>query len=227
MAGSGLSARATDESVEALLDAFAQSVGGETALDAVERVEYRGHIIMADGLDPAPIIVRVEKPNRLWIRIVLPAGETLSLFDGERAWFRTLLPDDPGAWEPMEPAESIELRNRAYETAALSHRPELPGREVKLAAPGTLAIHYDEGEPRERIYEAGRLIQETTVEGESRFFDYREFGGIAFPTRIVTQSPFGAVTTQFDEVQVNPEFPADTFRAEPLGEPSTLGGATP
>lgn len=197
-----------------LLATYAEAIGGQERLDQIESLEYRGTIIMAPGMDPAPVTVRIQRPNLYWMKIQLPAGETLSLFDGEQAWYRTILPDDPGNWEPMEPGEAAELKNRAFESARLDHAPDQPGRETGVKG-NTITITYTEGEPRIRTYEDGLLVQEKSADGVSRFSDYKSFDGIKFPTRIVTGAPLGEVVTVFDKILLNPEFPTGTFKASP------------
>jgi len=195
-----------------LLATYAAAIGGEERLDKIESLEYRGTIIMAPGMDPAPLTVRIERPNRYWMKIQLPAGQTLSLFDGDKAWYRTILPDDPGTWEPMEAGEAAELKNRAFESARLDHRPDQEGRQTTVED-DTITITYAEGKPRVRTYQDGLLVKEKSADGVSVYSDYQEFGGIQFPTRIVTEAPLGEVVTVFDTILVNPEFPEGTFQA--------------
>jgi len=203
------------EEIDAVLDAWVEAIGGEEAVGKVERLEYRGTIVMAPGLPPAPIVVRLEKPDKYWMKITLPAGSTLNLFDGEKAWYRTILADDPGQWEQMEVAEGRELKNMAFESAHLDHRPEVEAREVELVEEGQLQITYPEGRDRTRIYRDGFLVEEISAEGTSRYSNYKRVDGVMFPTRIVTSSPLGEVVTEFTEIEVNPTFPEGAFTAEP------------
>jgi len=203
------------EEIDTLLDAWVNAIGGAEAVGKVERLEYRGTIVMAPGLPPAPIVVRLEKPDKYRMKITLPAGSTLNLFDGEQAWYRTILADDPGQWEQMEVAEGLELKNLAFESAHLDHRPEVEARDVKLVEEGKLQITYPEGRDRTRVYRDGLLVEEISAEGTSRYSEYERFDGILFPTRIVTSSPLGEVITEFTEIKVNPTFPEGTFTAEP------------
>lgn len=200
---------------ENLEQAWVEALGGQERLGEVERVEVRGSTQMMVDSDPFPLIIRAEKPNRLWMSVSLPAGEVIRLYDGEQAWFRTILPDDPGEWFPMEPGEAAEFRNLAYETAHLNAATEMSGREVSAAADGAVLIEYPSGVSRKRWYdEAGLLIRETSADGDSEFSAFEEFDGIPFATEITTHSGGGSTATRIDEVLINPEFEPDQFSVE-------------
>jgi len=211
--GGSLSAQASPEA-EALLSKMRETVGGAGRLAAARTLEFRGTLIPAPGQEPAPITVRVARPNLYWMRIQLPAGEILNLFDGEKAWYRTVLPGDPGVWEPMEPAEGIELRTRAWETANPDGIMDLPGRTVSVDAEGRLVMTYTEGEPRKRVLTDGLPQVEESSDGATRLEAYQEFEGIRFPTKMTTRGPLGDVITQFNEVLINPEFAPEQFVAK-------------
>ncbi len=208
-----LNAQVTPEA-EVLLGKMRETVGGAERLAAVRTLEFRGTLVPAPGQEPAPITVKVARPNLYWMRIQLPAGEILNLFDGEKAWYRTVLPGDPGVWEPMEPAEAIELRTRAWETANPDGIMDLPGRTVGVDSEGHLVTSYTEGEPRMRVLVEGLPQLEKSSDGPTQLEAYQEFEGIRFPTKMTTRGPLGNVITQFNEVLINPEFAPEQFIAK-------------
>lgn len=211
--GAGLTGFAeTAEEIEAR---YVEALGGEERLAEIETMEIRGSTQLMAGTDPAPLVIRTEKPHHYWMSIELPAGEVIQLYDGEKAWFRTVLPDDPGEWMPMEESEAVELRNLAWEAAHLNALVPMPGRTLALAEDGQgLVVDYPSGTARKRWFnEEGLLIRETSIEGDTEFEAFTEFGGIPFATEITTPKAGGPLTTQIEEVLINPGFAPDQFVA--------------
>lgn len=201
------------QNAEVLQSAATEAVGGASKVAEIRSLEFIGTIQMMPGQPPAPLVVRVQKPNLYWMSITLPEGETRTLFDGKQGWYRTLLKGDAGVWEKMGRRESADLANRAWESAHYAAVSPQPGRKAS-AENGALRLKFASGADILRKYENARLVEETTADGTSRFSDFKSFGGILFATRVSTRTPIGDVTTKFSSIKVNPSFPLGQFDAK-------------
>ncbi len=208
----GTASAQTSPEAAAVIETWKDTAGGAARLDGVRSLEFKGSIQMGAGRPPAPLHLRLQKPDKYWMSIQLPAGESLILFDGRQGWYRTLLPGDPGRWEKMDRGESAELATRSWEANHPGGDAPLAGRQVAYEQ-GKVIIRYKSGKDRVRTFEKGLLLTEQNSDGLTRFADYKSFDGILFATRVVTQSAIGEVVTRFNSVKVNPSFPADQFKA--------------
>lgn len=184
-----------------LLARYIEAIGGREALLAHETTRTKGTFSMpAAGLRGEMDIV-TGSPNRMVARITIPGlGAILNGFDGEVGWAK-----DPMMGARILQGEELKtMRDQSHELASLRdssvvvsmetiERTEIDGRSCYK-----VRVSWRSGRESFDCYsvETGLMVasihvQESpmgSVEMTSVMSDYKEFGGIVMPTRIVQRA---------------------------------------
>jgi hypothetical protein len=204
-------------SAKSLMDKHDAAVGGRAALDKHTSIHQAGTLsLAAQGLEATIDIYRL-KPAMFLQKLVIGAmGEVLQGYDGKTAWAmqgpQAMILDstmaqqfkfnsdffgnlhDPSRYKSAETVELVEFDGRQCYKVKLVRLSGAEGFEFFDAATGL---------------GAGMIASNDTpmgkVEQTSVFGDYKDFGGIKFPTKIVQKGAMGEVTitlktTEFDGV---------------------------
>ncbi|MFI5312491.1 MAG: hypothetical protein ACHQQ3_14735 [Gemmatimonadales bacterium] len=226
-------------SAKSLMDKHDAAVGGRTALDKHTSIHQAGTLSMAAaGLDATIDIYRLKPTMFLQKLVIGTVGEVLQGFDGKTAWAmqgpQAMVLDsaqaqqfrynsdffgnlhDPSRYKSAETVEQVEFDGRQCYKVKLVRLSGAEGFEFFDVATGL---------------GAGMIASNETpmgkVEQTSVFGDYKDFGGVKFPTKILQKGAMGEITitlktTEFDAVDPSTFALPDAVKA--LVKPS---GATP
>lgn len=194
------------------------AVGGRAAVEKFSSIHQTGTFsIAAMGLE-APVDIYKAKPNRYLMKVVLgPVGEVMQGSDGTTLWI--IQPQQGASILDGAQAEAMKANTdffaglhdaSLYNSAETVELADFDGRKcykVKLVSKaGTESYEYFDAATGLR---AGAMATVETpmgkVEQTSLPSEYKEFGGIKFPTRIVSkQGQFDITITmtnvEFDKV---------------------------
>ena len=194
------------------------AVGGRAAIEKFSSMHQTGTFsIAAMGLE-APVDIYKAKPNMYLMKVVLgPVGEVMQGSDGKTLWI--IQPQQGATILEGAPAEAMKANTdffaglhdpSLYKSAETIELADFDGRKcykVKLVSnSGTESYEFFDASTGLR---AGAMATVETpmgkVEQTSVPSDYKEFGGIKFPTRIVSkQGQFDITITmtnvEFDKV---------------------------
>ncbi len=204
-----------------LIDAYVEAIGGREVYLAPTSVRQVGAVtVVGVGLTGEFEILQV-LPDRLLSRIELPGlGEILSGFDGEVGWsVNPLL--GPSL---MEGAELAQTAERAQALATLRDRSLVPEREtvgreeIDGEACWRVRLTWASGQVSHDCFsaETGFLLEteesQSSQMGEvpvtTRYTEFRSFGSVTVPTRILQSSIGQEMEIRIREVEfdvVSPE----------------------
>jgi len=194
------------------------AVGGRAAVERFSSIHQAGTFsIAAMGIE-APVDIYKSKPNKYLMKVVLgPVGEVMQGSDGKTMW---LIQPQQGA-VVLEGAQADAMKANAdffaglhdasqYKSAETVELADFEGRKcykVKLvASSGQESYEYFDAATGLR---AGVLVTLESpmgkIEQTSVPTDYKDFGGIKFPTRIVSRNgqfdiTITMTTVEFDNV---------------------------
>jgi hypothetical protein len=216
------------KSVESVLAAYVNAVGGHAAVDGITTREVRG------GVHHGPkVIYYWQKPNK----ILLLSGKSKSGYDGASGWDyskKKKLKHMPlGAHLALEmnanPLRYVYLKSLYPGGVSLGPKETVDGKPMDvLVAPNNLGatkFYFDaQSHLLDKVEESGEAS--AYFKNTTEFMDYRKVDNVLFPFRIVhsTTAP-DAAKEDFHVSQVinNVEVKPGAF-AKPQGGPVTFGG---
>jgi hypothetical protein len=215
-------------SVESVLVAYVNAVGGQAAVDSITTREVRG------GVHHGPkAIYYWQKPNK----VLLLSGKSKSSYDGGSGWEyskKKKLQHLPlGAHLALEmnanPLRYVYLKSLYPSGLSLAPKETLDGKPMDvLVAPNNLGatkLYFDaQSHLLDKVEESGETS--AYFKNTTEFMDYRKVDNVLFPFRILhsTTAP-GSPKEDFHVSQVtnNIEIKPEVF-AKPQGGGVTFGG---
>lgn len=208
-----------------VISKYVEVTGGLEKYKAVKSLKQTGTLsIPAAGIN-GTMEVKVASPDKVLVAVELPgAGNESSGSDGTTVWSDStmsgtrLLVDK----EAEQTKREADFR-RMYDPASVYKSLEVTGvEEVEGEKCYELKITKDDGDTQMEYYSIKSGLQTKSIstaqsamgpmEIESMAGEYKEFGGIKFPTQMTQKLPNGMeMVVEFSEIVVNPELPADTF----------------
>jgi photosynthetic reaction center cytochrome c subunit len=213
---------------DAILDKYAQAVGGEDALHKITTRVEKGTL---SGFGPAamPVEVYAKAPDSRVTVVHTPRGENVTAFNGQTGWMSGFGPTRPIAGGELD----NEKRNADFYFATDIKQ---AFQQIGNARPDKVNDHdayllvaRSPGKPPVRFYfdkDSGLLLREVRyVEtplgrnpSEVDYADYRDVDGVKIPYKWTIARPGGRFTIQIDHVQQNVPIDESKF-AEPAGPP--------
>ncbi len=213
--------------------------GGLEALKSIESLRMEG-TTLAMGQVEAPILIEVERPNKVRIEFTVQGMTGVQAYDGETAWM--IMPfmgkTDP---EPMSEAQAKEIVDQAdidgilVDWEAKGHTVELVGTEevegtetyklkVTRASGDELFVYLDTEYGIEIMQTATRTVpgQGAEMEFVTYFSDYKDVGGVMMPHSLETRvgdQQLANITIQ--SVEVNSDIPDERFVMPEPASPET------
>jgi outer membrane lipoprotein-sorting protein len=182
-----------------IVDAYVQAIGGT---DAIARTSHR-HLKGEMSMPAAGMTMTMEmwqaRPNKMLMVMTIPGmGEMRQGYDGETAWSNNPM-QGPRIIEGVEMEQALRqadfdanLRfDHLFPTMETVERTERAGRpcyRVRMVATnGDEAFGCFDTETKLLLGMTSRTESEAgTIEVDMSFEDYRDFGGLKMPTRMVT-----------------------------------------
>ena len=204
---------------------YVEVTGGLEKYKAVKSLKQTGTLsIPAAGIN-GTMEVKVASPDKVLMAVELPgAGNESTGSNGETVWSDStmsgtrLLVDK----EAEQTKREADFR-RMYDPASVYKSLEVTGVEdVEGEKCYELKITKNDGDTQMEYYSVKSGLQTKSIttaqsamgpmEIESMTGEYKEFGGIKFPTKMIQKLPNGMeMVVEFSEIVINPELPADTF----------------
>lgn len=223
-------ASAQDATLEEVLQAHYETIGGLEAWQNVETMKATGTMVVGGGQIEAPFVMYAKRPRMQRVEFTFQGMTGIQAFDGEQAW---MLMPFMGQTEPevMPEDQARQMREEAdidgpligYQEEGIEL--ELLGTEEVEGTP-TYKIQVTMPNGRERFYyldtdyylpikvEGEREQGEQTVAFESILGDYKEVDGLVMAHSIenrIPGMPQGGQTMTLDEVEVNVEVADSLF----------------
>lgn len=214
-----------DPKAKAVLDRYIQVTGGKAAYEKVKTREIKATIEFVGQGISGTVITRQATPDKLYMVMDLAGiGQIESGFDGTVGWNKSAIMGT----RILEGKELEQLKSQATSDlsaltpekffTSITHAGEevvngKPADKVELdGPPGKISQLYDK--------ESGLLVQMTmtsiTPQGEipvvTTIEDYREVGGMKISYRSISNVGAVQVKTVMNDIKINPELPADTFK---------------
>ena len=218
-----------DKSLEEVLAAHFETIGGEDAWRAVENVSMIGTMNMAQMGIEAPVNMWFKAPNMTRLQFVVQGMTGIQAYDGETAWM--VMPfmgvTEPEAM-PAEMAESmaeqadvnpfLDWEDKGYEVELVS-KEDVDGTEaykIKLTrASGNVRYYYLDSEYMLPFKVEGKTkFQGQEVDNTTILGDYKEVGDLIFAHSIeITQGAAGAPAQvlTINEIDTETEIDAAKF----------------
>ena len=219
---------AEEMTLDELLAAHFEALGGLDKLNAVESAKFNGNMAMGPGME-VPFTMVFSRPLNMRLEFTMQGMTAVQAYDGETAW--SIMPfmgkTDP---EVMADDQAKQIKEQADFDGPLmnwqekGHQIELMGLEetegteaykLKVAlANGDVRYHFLDSEYFITIKQEGKTtMQGNEVEFETILSDYKEVGGLMFPHSVESKpkgAPAGQVIT-IDEIEVGIEVSDDLF----------------
>ena len=204
---------AEEMTLDELLAAHFDALGGVDKLQAVESAKFNGNMAMGPGME-VPFTMVFGRPMNMRLEFTMQGMTAVQAYDGETAW--SIMPfmgkTDP---EVMAEDQAKNIKEQADFDGPLmnwqdkGHQIELVGLEetegteaykLKVAlANGDVRYHFLDSEYFITIKQEGKTtMQGNEVEFETILSDYKEVGGLMFPHSIESRpkgAPSGQVIT--------------------------------
>ena len=231
LVATGVSAQ--DATLEEILEAHYETIGGLEAWQNVETMKATGTMVVGGGQIEAPFVMFAKRPRMQRVEFTVQGMTGIQAFDGDQAW---MLMPFMGQTEPevMPEDQARQMREEAdidgpligYEEEGIDL--ELMGTEdvegtaaykIKVTMPnGQERFYYLDTEYYLPIKVEGEREQgEQTIAFETILGDYKEVDGLVMAYSIenrVPGMPQGGQMMVLDEVEVNVEL-ADSIFAMP------------
>lgn len=219
---------AADMTLDELLAAHFEALGGEDNLKAVETAKFTGNMAMGPGME-VPFSMIFARPLKMRLEFTMQGMTAIQAYDGEIAW--SVMPF-MGQTEPeiMADDQAKNIKEQADFDGPLMDWKE-KGNQVELIgleetdgteayklkvtmANGDVRHHFLDSEYFITIKQDGKTtVQGNEVEFETILSDYKEVGGLMFPHSIESKpkgAPAGQVIT-IELVEVDIEVGDDAF----------------
>lgn len=221
-------AAAEEMTLDDVVAAHFEAVGGADNLKAVQSARFTGHMNMGPGTE-VPFTMIFARPEKMRLEFTMQGMTAVQAYDGATAW--SIMPfmgkTDP---EVMAEDQAKNIEEQADFDGPLmdwqekGHKVELIGLEetegteaykikVELAN-GDVRYHYLDSEYFIVIKQEGKTtMQGNEVEFETILSDYKEIEGLMFPHSIESRAkgaPSGQVIT-IDTVELGVEVSDDMF----------------
>ena len=229
---------AEEMTLEQLLDAHFEALGGKDKLLAVESAKLSGNMMMGPGME-VPFSMLFRRPMNMRLEFTMQGMTAVQAYDGETAW--SIMPfmgkTDP---EVMADDQAKNIKEQADFDGPLmnwedkGHQVELMGLEetegteaykLKVAlANGDVRYHYLDSEYYVTIKQEGKTtMQGNEVEFETILSDYKDVDGLMFPHSIESRpkgAPSGQVIT-IESVELGVESDDEMFAMPEVAEVAT------
>lgn len=237
--GIGLCAAYADADLSVLAKAR-ESVGPESAIEAVQTLRFVGELEVVDGDAPAGDGAKIEiifqKPYKQRITATSESRTETTALDGYDAWQRVADVKNPAQWQVtlLGPDQIKRLRANTFENLAFYRGIDRQGGRIDDLGAATvdgvachkLAFVYGPGIVFTRSFEVatGRLVLTETESGtQIREEGSILSGGLRFPQRIITTNPLPdgkirVIRVVFNAIEVNADVDASTFAVPPLSD---------
>ena len=231
---------AEEMTMDDLLAAHFEALGGADKLQAVESAQFNGKMAMGPGME-VPFTMVFRRPKNMRMEFTMQGMTGVQAYDGETAW--SIMPfmgkTDP---EVMADDQAKEIKEQADFDGPLmdwqekGHQVELMGLEetegteaykLKVSlANGDVRYHFLDSEYFILIKQEGKTImQGNEIEFETILSDYKEVDGLMFPHSIENRAkgqPEGQVIT-IEEIELGVDVNDEMF-AMPEAAPAAATG---
>ena len=219
---------AEEMTLDELLAAHFEALGGTDNLLAVQSAKFDGNMAMGPGMD-VPFTMTFSRPEKMRLEFTMQGMTAVQAYDGETAW--SIMPfmgkTDP---EVMAEDQAKNIKEQADFDGPLmgwqekGHQVELMGIEetdgteaykLKLSlANGDVRYHFLDAEYFITIKQEGKTtMQGNEVEFETILSDYKEIDGLMFPHSIESRpkgAPSGQVIT-IDAIELGVDVDNEMF----------------
>ena len=231
---------AEDMTLDEVIAAHFEAIGGADNLKAVQSARLAGHMSMGPGAE-VPFTMIFARPEKLRLEFTMQGMTAVQAYDGETAW--SIMPF-MGKTEPEVMAEdqAKNIKEQADFDGPLmdwkekGHQVELMGLEetegteaykLKITlANGDVRYYYLDSEYFVPIKQEGKTtMQGNEVEFETILSDYKEVDGLMFPFSIESRpkgAPAGQVIT-IDSIELGVEVSDGEFA---MPEPAAAATGT-
>lgn len=175
-----------------------------------------------------PMLMKIKKPNMLYVEIDMQGQKMIQVYDGETGWMiAPWLSPDPQVLEGEQLKQAIGQKNiiesELYNYKSKGHSAEFVGKvnmdgketyKVKFTtADGTIKDYFiDANTNLATKVKAKVSANGQTVDVESNMMDYQKIDGITIPMKMEVGSPMGTATIIMEEVKFNIDLDDSIFK---------------
>ncbi len=224
--GATLAAAASAQTVDELVAKNIEARGGLAKIRAVSSVRMTGKVSM--GQMELPIVVEMKRPASFRTDATFQGSTAVQAYDGKQGWSIPPMGTQPEAMPAdaaKEVASQADLDGPLVDYKAKGNQIELLGK-VQLDGKDAYKLRITRKEGAVETYfldastflvvraEAKRTIGGAEIEGESTIEDYREAGGVMWPSLVQNgaKGQLAKQTIRFDKIEVNPVIDDSRFR---------------
>ncbi len=231
---------AEEMTLDELLAAHFEALGGAENLQAIESAKFNGNMAMGPGME-VPFTMVFDRPMNMRLEFTMQGMTAVQAYDGETAW--SIMPfmgkTDP---EVMAEDQAKNIKEQADFDGPLmnwqdkGHQIELMGLEetdgteaykLKVAlANGDVRYHFLDSEYFITIKQEGKTtMQGNEVEFETILSDYKEVDGLMFPHSIESRpkgAPSGQVIT-IETIELGVDVSDDMFAMPEVAAEAATG----
>ena len=234
-----LAVSASAQTADELIDKNIKARGGLDKMKAVKSMRVNAKMKM--GPMEAPVIITQQRPENIRVEFTIQGMTGVQAYDGSTGW--AVMPfmgkkdpeqmsDDMLKQFKQEadfdgPLVDYKAKGSTVEYIGKEDVQGTPAYKLKLTRKnGNVSyIFLDADSYLEIKQQSTTKIQGQDVEGESTLGDYKEFGGVLYPTSIETHAKGkeGGQSITVEKVEINPTVDAALFHmpeaAKPAAEP--------
>jgi outer membrane lipoprotein-sorting protein len=216
------------QTADEVIAKYIKARGGMDKLKAVHSVRMTGKIMMGPGME-APMMLEMERPNKMRMEFTVQGMTGVQAFDGKQAWMMMPFmgkkdPEAVPAEESKDFEEQADIDGPLVDYKAKGHQVELMGKEpvegtdayklkLTLKNGNSRTIYIDAENFLELKTESKRTVRGTEMELEGMPSDYKEVEGVMYPFTMENGAKDSPQKSKLsiEKIEVNPELAASDF----------------
>ena len=233
-----LAASASAQTADELIDKNMKARGGADKMHALKAMKFTGKMKM--GPMEAPLVVFKSRPENFRLEFTLQGMTGIQAYDGSSGTGWMVMPF-MGKKDPEQMSadmlkqfkEEADFDGPIIDYKSKGNKVEYVGKEDVQGTPAYKLhvttkdglesnVYLDAESYLEIKADEKRTIQGQEMESETSLGDYKDFGGVLFPTSIETRvkGREGAQTVTIEKVELNPSFDTVTFKMPEVKKPA-------
>ncbi len=231
-----LAVSASAQTADELIDKNIKARGGLDKIKAVKSMRVNAKMKM--GPMEAPIVITQQRPENLRVEFTVQGMTGIQAYDGTTGW--AVMPF-VGKKEPEQMSadmlkqfkEEADFDGPMIDYKTKGNTVEYVGKEDVQGTPayklkvtrkdGNMSyVYLDADSYLEIRHESKHKIQGQDIEGESTLGDYKEFGGVLYPTSIENHAKGkeGGQSITIEKIDINPTVDAALFHMPEVKKPA-------
>ena len=231
-----LAVSASAQTADELVEKNIKARGGIDKIKAIKSMKVTGKMKM--GPIEAPLTVTQSRPENIRVEFTVQGMTGIQAFDGATGWMVMPFmgkkdPEQMSADMLKEFKDEADFDGPMIDYKAKGNKVEYLGKEDVQGTPAyklkvttkdgiESTVYLDAENYLEIKKESKRKIQGQEIEGESSIGDYKEFGGVLFPTSVENHAKGreGSQALTIEKIEINPTVDAAIFHMPEVKKPA-------